>query len=66
VIIYNIFRYENIFMKDELTLSEISMFASETGLFFCNFAEQVLISDCGAMLKQLVHRALRFVTVLEK
>jgi len=38
------------FMKDEL--SGVSVLTSETGLFFRNFAEQVLMSDCGAMLKQ--------------
>jgi hypothetical protein len=50
VVIYKIFRFENVFMKDEL--SGVSMLASETGLFFRTFAEQVLVSDCGAMLQQ--------------
>jgi hypothetical protein len=53
VIVYKIFRYENMFMRDELTLSGVSMLASETGVFFRSFAEQVLMSDCGgAMLKK--------------
>jgi hypothetical protein len=62
--IYKIIRYENMLMKNEL--SGVSVLASETGLFDRNFAEQVLMSDCGAMLNQQVHRTLRFVTVLEK
>jgi len=39
-------------MKDEITLSGVSMLASETGLFFNNFAAQMLMSDCGVMIKQ--------------
>jgi hypothetical protein len=50
MIIYKIFSYENMLMKGELC--GVSVLASETGLFYRNFAEQVLVSDCGAMLKQ--------------